>query len=111
MSNTAAFTFTDGTPVVGTIQNIVYGPGETAPAKPPTWVSSDTTTFNPTVAADGMSCTGTFQKTGTITVTTTADSIVFVTTLTVIAGTVVSFNVVFAPAPPPPPPPPAATKA
>lgn len=102
--STAAFTFTDQSSIIGTIINIVYGPGETAPQKPPTWVSSDTTIFNPTVAADGMSCTGTVVKTGTVTITVTADSVVVVKTITVVAGTVISFDVQFAPAAPAPPP-------
>jgi hypothetical protein len=101
----AAFTFTDQTAIIGTISNVVDASGAQATFKsPPSWVSSDPTIFNPTVAADGLSCTGTILKTGTVTVVTTGDGVSVSSTINAVAGTVVSFSVTFAPAPPPPPP-------
>ncbi len=99
------FTFADKTAILGTLSNVVDASG--APAKfsaPPTWTSSDTTVFNPVVAADGLSCTGTVEKTGSVTVTVVGDGVSQTATIAVVAGSVVSFAVTFSPAPPPPPP-------
>ena len=99
------FTFTDQTPIIGQIQNIVDASGAATNFKtPPAWTSSDPTIFAPTVSTDGLSCTGTILKTGTVNVTTVGDGVSVTSTITAVAGTVVSFQVVFAPAPPPPPP-------
>jgi hypothetical protein len=100
-----SYTFTDGTAIIGTITNVLDSAGNVATFKaPPTWTSSDTTIFSPTVSADGLSCTGTALKDGTVTITITGDGVVNTVTLTVVAGVVASFTVTFAAAPPPPPP-------
>ena len=101
----STFTFTDQASIIGQIQNVVDASGARATFKsPPTWASSDLTVFAPVVAADGLSCTGTILKTGTCNITVTGDGVSNVVTLTGVAGAVVKFDVVFAPAPPPPPP-------
>lgn len=101
----STFTFTDQAAIIGTITNIVDASGAAATFKaPPVWSSSDTTIFNPVAAADGLSCTGQMLKTGTVTVTVVGDGITETAVLTGVAGSVVSFQLNFAPAPPPAPP-------
>jgi hypothetical protein len=100
----ASFSFTEGTAIIGTISSAVDASGAPATFKsPPTWSSSDTSTFNPVVASDGLSCTGTMLKTGSVTITVIGDGITETAVLTGVAGSVVSFQLNFAPAPPAPP--------
>ena len=95
-------TFPELAPIIGQIINLQ--PAGAQFKSPPTWVSSDNTVFQPTVSADGLSCTGELLKTGSCNVTVTGDNGVSQTVpLGGVAGSPVSFQVVFSLAPPAPP--------
>jgi len=109
MTNPTSTTFssTDGAAIIGEIQNILDAAGNPTSVPftaPPVWTSSDSTIFVPAVSADGLSCSGTILKTGTVTVTTVGGGYTFTSVITAVAGTPVSFTVIWGPAPPPPPP-------
>ena len=109
MTNPTSTTFssTDGAAILGVISNTLDAAGNPTSvpfASPPVWSSSDSTIFVPTVSTDGLSCSGTLLKTGTVTITTVGGGYTFTSVITAVAGTPVSFTINWAPAPPPPPP-------
>jgi hypothetical protein len=95
------FAFTTANQINGGIINIV--PADGIFTAPPTWVSSDATVFSPTVAADGLSCTGKALKGGTVTITVSGNGIVKSHSVT-FSDLVTGFDFTFVIAPPPPPP-------
>jgi len=72
---------------------------------PPVYSTSDSTILVLTPASDGMSATGVALKTGSVVITVVGDGVTETTTVDVVAGAVVSFqiNVALAPAAPAPP--------
>ena len=95
------FVFTNAQPINGGIVNIVPVGGVFS--APPVWASSDPTIYNPTVAADGLSCSGPVLKAGTITMTVTGNGVSVKKTIQFTA-LVTGFDVTFVLAPPGPPP-------
>jgi hypothetical protein len=69
---------------------------------PPVYSTSDSAILALTAASDGMSATGVAEKTGSVVITVVGDGVTETTTVDVVAGAVVSFqiNVALAPAPP-----------
>ncbi len=106
-----SFNTTDGTKLDIAIVNIVDSAGQPTVLKSvPVWTSSDPTILNPVAAADGMSADGVALKTGTVTITASADGVSASIAITVAAGGAVSFQltVTVVPDTPPIPNPPAA---
>jgi hypothetical protein len=86
------------------VTNIVDADGgPTTLAIAPVFSSSDPTILNP-VATDstGLSATATALKDGTVTITATSGSLTASITLTIAAGTAVSFQLTASVVPPPP---------
>ena len=84
-----------------TLTNVVDASGNPATFQnPPVYSTSDSTILTLTAASDGMSATGVAQKTGSVVITVVGDGVAETTTVDVVAGTVVSFqiNVALAPA-------------
>jgi hypothetical protein len=82
-----------GSALLVQITNVVDAGGNPAQLTAPiAWSTSDSTILNLTPAADGMSATGSAQKTGTVTVTVTANGITESTSIDVIGGAPVSFQ-------------------
>ena len=92
MANTA---FQDGNTVRVRITNIKDSAGNPAQFNaPPTYSSSDASIYNPIAAPDGLSASGVVLKTGPVVVTVTGDGVVRTIAFDVVAGQVVSFDLV-----------------
>ena len=88
-----------------TLTNVVDASGNpTTFQNPPVYSTSDSSILALTAASDGMSATGVAQKTGNVVITVVGDGVTETTTVDVVAGTVVSFQINVALAPPPTPP-------
>jgi hypothetical protein len=82
------------------LTNVVDAAGNPATFQnPPVYSTSDSTILTLTAAADGMSATGVAQKTGSVVITVVGDSVTETTTVDVVAGAVVSFQINVALAP------------
>jgi hypothetical protein len=66
---------------------------------PPVYSTSDSSALVLTAAADGMSATGVALKTGSVVITIVGDTVTETTTVDVVAGAVVSFQISVALAP------------
>jgi len=89
-----------------TLTNVVDAAGNPASFQnPPSYSTSDSTILGLTAASDGMSATGVALKTGSVVITVVGDGVTETTTVDVIAGAVVSFQINVALAPPPGAPP------
>jgi hypothetical protein len=92
--------FPAGSKLVGSLIDIVDASGNPATFKnPPVWSSSDSTVLNPVASSDGLSATATALKTGSVTITVVGDGVTATYSLSVTAGSVVSFQIQFALAP------------
>lgn len=92
MANTA---FQDGSTLRIRITNVKDAAGNPAQfSAPPTYTSSDTSIYNPTASPDGLSATGIAQKNGSVVVTVTGDGVTRTIAFDVVAGQVVSFDLV-----------------
>lgn len=95
--------FADGSSLLVTLTNIVDAAGNpTTFQNPPVYSTSDSTILTLSAAADGLSATGVAQKAGNVTITVLGDGVTETTTVDVVAGTVVSFQINVALAPPAP---------
>jgi len=96
--------FAVGSALLIQIMNVVDAGGNPAQlTQPIAWSTSDSTILNLTPAADSMSAIGTAQKTGTVTVTVTANGITESTSVDVICGAPVSFQLAVSLVTPPTP--------
>jgi hypothetical protein len=83
-----------------TLTNVLDAAGNPATFQnPPVYSTSDSTILVLTAASDGMSATGVAQKTGSVVITVVGDGVTETTTVDVVAGAVVSFQITVALAP------------